>query len=146
MTCRTPCDRTPVPKVFEAKLCPVRCIKMRISGLLPILNVNSLSQSYNGLIVRLSLEMIDFHSNLTCLLLPYLLSHFNAPFQHGDIMVFCQNRKLHRRKIKHSNLVTTFATITRSYRLCCLHFGRPLRAYAMSNYLWDPPDLYMLIL
>ena len=50
--CRTHCDRTPVQMVFVAKLSPVRCIKMRISALLPILNVNkSLSQSNNGLIV-----------------------------------------------------------------------------------------------
>ena len=50
--CRTHCDGTPVQMVFVAKLSPVRCIKMRISALLPILNVNkSLSQSNNGLIV-----------------------------------------------------------------------------------------------
>jgi len=51
---------------------------MLIGALLQILNVNSLSQSFNGLIERLSLATIDFHSNLTCLLLPYLLSHFDA--------------------------------------------------------------------
>jgi hypothetical protein len=59
---------------------------------------------------------------------------------------FCQNRKLHLHKIKHLNLVTAFATITLSHKLCCPHFGHTLRAYAMSDYLWDQPDLYMLIL
>ena len=51
--------RTQVLMVLEVKLCLAKGIKMRIKALTPILNVNCLSQLYNGLNVPVSLGMID---------------------------------------------------------------------------------------